>query len=87
MFDSFIFCSLRSLFNGVYLGTLTGWSTVGPCSRQSSDIYTPSCIGVPSYFLWRLAAEKKQQNLRQFRLMPHSVTPLCCCSLEDLTSS
>lgn len=59
MFDSFIFCSLRSLFNSMYLGTLTRWSTAGPCSRQSSDIYTPSCIGVPSYFLWRLATEKK----------------------------
>lgn len=58
MLDSLIFCSLRSLFNGVYLGTLTRSSTAGPCSRQSSDIYTPSYTGVPSYFLWQLAAEK-----------------------------
>lgn len=58
-----------------YLGTLTRWSTAGPCSRQSSDIYTPSCSAVPSYFLWRLTAA--EQNRTEFRAV------LSDCSLSD----
>lgn len=58
-----------------YLGTRTTWSTAGPCSRQSSDIYTPNCIGVPSCFLWGLAAEK-QHHLEQFQLSPPCLAAL-----------
>lgn len=37
-------------------------STTGLCSHQSLDIYTPSCIGAPSYYLWPLEGGIKQQT-------------------------
>lgn len=49
----------------MYLEIQIRWSTVGLCSHQSSDIYTPSCIAAPSYYLWTLEGGIKQQKTEQ----------------------
>lgn len=79
----------------MYLGILTTSSTAGLYSRPNSDIYTPSCTGAPSYLVWTLEGDIKQQQLSQISaVISHDTlhrkklcSAMCVCGYETLTST